>query len=66
MQIPSDADKWINNIINLESKLKDRFKVLNNEESSKKEFDSICPVGTTPKILYKNPKVHILILFYQQ
>ena len=66
MQIRSDADKWINNIINLESKLKDRFKVLNNEESSKKEFDSIRPVGTTPKILYKNPKVHILILFYQQ
>ena len=67
MEIPSDADKWINNIINLESKLKDRFKVLNNEEkNSKKEFDSICPVGTTSKILYKNSKVHILILFYQQ
>ena len=52
MQIPSDADKWINNIINLESKLKDHFKVLNNEEKNyKKDFDSICPVGTTPKIL---------------
>ena len=52
MEIPSDADKWINNIINLESKLKDHFKVLNNEEKNyKKDFDSICPVGTTPKIL---------------
>ena len=36
MQIPSDADKWINNIINLESKLKDHFKVLNNEEKNYK------------------------------
>ena len=44
---------------NLESMLKHRFKVLKNEEKiSEKEFDSICPVGTMPGILYGNPKVH--------
>ena len=30
----------------------------NEEKISEKEFDSICPVGTTPGILYGNPKVH--------
>ena len=25
---------------------------------SEKEFDKICPVGTTLSILYGNPKVH--------
>ena len=30
MQLPVDEGKWINCIINLESKLKDRFKVLKN------------------------------------
>ena len=59
MQLPIDQDKWINYIINLECKLKDCFKVLNNEEkTSEKEFDSICPVGTMPGILYGNPNVH--------
>ena len=59
IQLPTDEDKWINYIVNLESKLKDRFKVLKNEEKiSEKEFDSICPVGTMPGILYGNPKVH--------
>ena len=59
MQLPIDEDELINYIVNLESKLKDRFKVLKNEEkNSEKEFDSICPVGTTPGILYGNPKVH--------
>ena len=59
IQLPIDEDKWINYIVNLESKLKDRFKVLKNEEKiSEKEFDSICPVGTMPGILYGNPKVH--------
>ena len=42
-----------------ESKLKDWFKVLTNEEKiSEKEFDSICLVETMPKLLYGNPKVH--------
>ena len=59
MQLPIDEDNWIDYINNLESELKDRFKVLKNEEKiSEKEFDSICPVGTTPGILYGNPKVH--------
>ena len=59
MQLPIDEGKWINYIINFESKLKDRFKVLKNEEkNSEKEFDSICPVGTTSGRLYGNPKVH--------
>ena len=59
MQLPIDQDKWINYIINLESKLKDRFKVLKNEEKiSEKEFDCICTVGTTSGVLYGNPKVH--------
>ena len=59
MQLPIDKDNWINYIVNLENKLKDCFKVLKNEEKiSKKEFDSTCPVGTTPWIPYGNPKVH--------
>ena len=59
MALPIDEVKWLNYIINLENKLKDRFKVLKNEEKiSEKEFDNIYPVGTTPGILYGNPKVH--------
>ena len=58
VQLPIDKDKWINYIVNLESKLNDRFKVFKNENKiSGKEFDSICPVGTlTPSILYGNTK----------
>ena len=33
MQLPIDGDKWINYIINLKSKLKNRLKVLKNEEN---------------------------------
>ena len=59
MQLLIGEGKWINYNINLESQLKDRFKVLKNEENiSEKEFDSICPVGTMPRILYGNPNVH--------
>ena len=32
MRLPIDEDKWLNYIINLETKLKDRFKVLMNDE----------------------------------
>ena len=32
MQRPIDEDKWINHIINLESELRDRFKLLKNED----------------------------------
>ena len=59
MSLPIDEGKWLNYIINLENKLKDRFKVLKSEEKiSEKEFDNICLVGTTPGILYANPQVH--------
>ena len=59
MPLPTDEGKWLNYIINLENKLKDRFKVFKNEEKiSEKEFDNICPVGTNPGILYGNPKIH--------
>ena len=59
MQLLNHEGKWINYIINFESKLKDHFKVLKNEEKiSEKKIDSTCPVGTTPCILYENPKVH--------
>ena len=59
MQLLIGEGKWINYNVNLESKLKDRFKVLKNEEKiSEKEFDSICPVGTMPRILCGNPNVH--------
>ena len=55
----NDEGKWLNCIINLKNKLKDHFKVFKNEEKiSEKEFDNICPVGSTPGILYGNPKVH--------
>ena len=59
MPLPTDEAKWLNYIFNLENKLKDRFKVLKNEEKiSEKESDNICPVGTSPAILYGNSKVH--------
>ena len=32
MQLPIDEGKWINYIINVENKLKDRFKLLKNKE----------------------------------
>ena len=37
MQLPVDEDELINYIVNLESKLKDRFKVLKNEEKNQKK-----------------------------
>ena len=51
-----------------------QFKVLKSGgKNSEKEFDSICPVGTTTTILYGKPKVHKtvvhntpILLFYQQ
>ena len=53
-QLPIEC-KWINYIINLENKLKDRFEILKNEEKNlEKEFDSISPVRSTPSILYGN------------
>ena len=75
MSLPYDEGKWTNYIVDLKSKLNDRFKVLKNEENiSEKEFDSIFPVGTTPGIFCSNPNVHKTVvnntqnfdLFYQQ
>ena len=40
MQLPIDEDKWINYIIILESKLKDRFKVLKQEKKVSNNFQS--------------------------
>ena len=58
LQVPIAEDKWINYIINLESRLEDCFKVLNKEEKiSKKEFDGIFPVRTMPGILYSNARI---------
>ena len=37
MPLPIDEGKWLNCIINLENKLKDRFKVLKNEEKFQKK-----------------------------
>ena len=54
MQLPIDENKWINYIINLESTLKVLLKYLRMRKISEKEFDSICPVGTMPGILYGN------------
>ena len=38
MQLPIDEEKWMNYIINLESKLKDRFKVLKQEKKVSNDF----------------------------
>ena len=58
LELANGEDKWINYIVNLESSLKDPFKVIKNDEKiSEKEIDSISPVETMPGILYGNPKV---------
>ena len=50
MQLPIDEGKLINYIINLESKLKNCFKVLKNEEKfSEKESDGITPLELRPE-----------------
>ena len=43
MQLPIDKDKWINYTVNLESKLKYRFKVLKNEEKCQKMYLIVFP-----------------------
>ena len=47
----------------MENNLKGYFKIFKNDEKiSEKEFDNISPVGTTPCILYGNPKVHKTVI----
>ena len=55
-----DEDRWINYIINLESTLKDRFKVLKNEKILKKNL--IVFLQLELHILYGNPKVHKTVI----
>ena len=48
-----DESKLLNYIVSLEKKLKEHFKPLERDnEISKDEFKSICPIGTHPGILY--------------
>ena len=48
-----DESKLLNYIVSLEKKLKEHFKPLERDnEISKDEFKSICPIGTRPGILY--------------
>ena len=48
-----DQSKWLNYIVNLEKKLKKHFKTLEKDSKmSENDFKSICPIGTSPGILY--------------
>ena len=48
-----DESKLLNYIVSLEKKLKEHFKPLERDnEISKDEFKSICPIDTRPGILY--------------
>ena len=63
MQFNIDKSKWLSYIVNLEIKLKEHFKTLeNNNKISEDKFKSICPIGTHPGILYGNPKVHEIVI----
>ena len=53
-----DKSKWLNYMVNLEKKLKEHFKTLENNKISEDEYKSICPIGTDPGILYGLSKVH--------
>ena len=75
MQLPIDEGKLINYIINLESKLKNCFKVIKNEEKfSEKKFDGIAPLELRPEfypviLKYIKQSLTKLLnfhLFYQQ
>ena len=58
-----DQSKWLNYSVNLEKKLKEHFKNLENgNKISEDEFKSICPIGTRPGILYGQPKVHKTVI----
>ena len=58
-----DQKKWLNCIVSLEKKLKEYFKILEKDDKiSEDEFESICPIGTSPGILYGQPKVHKTVI----
>ena len=57
LNIPQD--NYINYIVNAEKKIRKLFNNLyDNNKISEDEFLKICPVGSTPGILYGNPKIH--------
>ena len=58
-----EKSKLLNYIVNLEKKLKEHFKTLeNNNKILEDKFKSICPIGTHPSILYGLPKVHKIVI----
>ena len=62
IQLNIDKSKWLNYIVNLEKKLKEHFKTLdNNNKTSEDEFKNIWPTGTHPGISYENPKVRKIV-----
>ena len=63
IQLSIDKSKWLNYIVNLEKKLKEHFKTLeNNNKILEDKFKTSCPIGTSPGILYGLPKVHKIVI----
>ena len=58
-----DKSKWLNYIVNLEKKLKEHFKTLeNNNKISKDGFKRICSIDKHTGITYGLPKVHKIVV----
>ena len=58
-----EKNKLLNYVVNLENKLKEHFKTVeNNNKILEDKFKSICPIGTHPSILYGLPKVHKIVI----
>ena len=58
-----DKSKWLDYSVNLENKLKERFKSLENTNKiSDNNFKSIYPIDTRPDIFYRLPKVHKVVI----
>ena len=63
IQLSIDKSKWLNYIVNLEKKLKEHLKTLeNNSKISKYEFKSIYPIGTRTGIFHRLPEVHKIVI----
>ena len=57
-------EDYVNYIDNVEKNFWKLFNNLHdNNKISKDEFLRICPVGSTPRILYRNPKVHKPVVY---